>query len=339
MAGLGLLLPGLLVALVVAAFYLWARRQGHLGAPAERAVRHTRGSLLTEALAYVGAVLLLGGGIAAVRQRWSDISAWGHVGLLAGGAVLFLAAGVVLRNVADEAVQRLVSVLWFVSVGGVAAAVALATHDIGGTSGTTTLLVSGLTTTAYAAALWLPRRRALQNAALLGSLVVAVCGVVAESVPSPPAIAFALALWALGLTWAVLGWLRVAEPEWTSMPLGVLLALVAPAVGITDHGWVFAIAIGTAGALMAASVPLRNVPLLAVATVSMFGYLTALLVRYFADSLGVPAALAIAGLLILGLALVSARLLRAARPPADAAGKGDDSGDTDEEERPPQLRR
>jgi hypothetical protein len=48
----------------------------------------------------------------------------------------------------------------------------------------------------------------------------------------------------------------------------------------------------------------------------LFGYLTGMLVRYFEDSLGVPAALAVAGVLLLGLAVVSARLMRAVRPPS-----------------------
>jgi hypothetical protein len=180
--------------------------------------------------------------------------------------------------------------------------------------------------------LWLLRRSALQNAALFGSLIVAVCGVIATSVESPTAIMFALSLWLLGLAWAALGWLHLAEPMWTSMPLGVLLAMLAPSIGVVDHGWMFAVAIATAGVLMAASVPLHNPPLLGVATVAMFGYLTAMLVRYFEDSLGVPAALAIGGLLILGLAVVSARLMRAARPTHEM-----DEGDTARPERPQQT--
>jgi len=67
--------------------------------------------------------------------------------------------------------------------------------------------------------------------------------------------------------------------------------------------------------VMAASVPLRNVPLLALSTLAMFGYVTSAAVRYLHESLGVPSALAITGVLITGLAVVSARLMRAAHPP------------------------
>ena len=42
----------------------------------------------------------------------------------------------------------------------------------------------------------------------------------------------------------------------------------------------------------------------------MFGYLTAVAARYLQESLGVPSALAITGVLVIGLAVVSARLMR-----------------------------
>jgi len=51
---------------------------------------------------------------------------------------------------------------------------------------------------------------------------------------------------------------------------------------------VYAIGIATAAAAMAASVPLRNTPLLALGTLAMFGYVTSVVVSYFHQSLGVP---------------------------------------------------
>ena len=79
----------------------------------------------------------------------------------------------------------------------------------------------------------------------------------------------------------------------------------------------YAIGIGTAAAVMAASVSLRNVPLLALGALAMFSYVTSVVARYLQESLGVPSALAITGVLIIGLAVVSARLIRAAHPPED----------------------
>jgi len=56
------------VALIFGSFYFWARRQGLLATEpaAEGEQGRRRISLLTEAVAYIGAVLLLAGGIADV---------------------------------------------------------------------------------------------------------------------------------------------------------------------------------------------------------------------------------------------------------------------------------
>jgi hypothetical protein len=305
--------------LIFGSFYYWARRQGLLAtAPAaEGDPGPRRVSLLTEAVAYVGAVLLLAGGIAGLSQRWDGLGAWGRTGVLAGAAVLFLGAGIFLRRAGEPAIQRLAGVLWFLSVACAGGAVGIAVYDVYGNTGAVTTLAVGAGATVYAAALWLVRRHAAQNAALFAGLVTALCGMIATSAGSGPvpALACALPLWGFGLGWSWLGWRRHVEPIWVTMPCGVLLALIAPGLAAGEHGWVYAIAIATAAAAMAASVPLRNTPLLALGTLAMFGYVTAAVIRYFHQSLGVPAALAVTGALILGLAAVSARLRRAAQPP------------------------
>lgn len=303
------------VGLIVGSFYYWARRQGLLAAAsaATEEQGQPRISLLTEAVAYVGAVLLLAGGIAAAGRRWDELGGWGRVGVLAGASVLFLAAGILVRRASEPALQRLAGVMWFLSVACAGGAAGFAMHDVYGSTGAITVLAVGLGVTVYAAALWRVRRRAAQNAALFAGLVIAICGTIATGAGgtgSVPALAYALPLWGFGLGWSWLGWRRYVEPIWVTMPCGIILALVAPALAAGEHGWLYAIGIATAAAAMAASVPLRNTPLLALATLAMFGYLTPAAIRYFHQSLGVPAALAVTGALILGLAVVSARLMR-----------------------------
>ena len=310
-----------LVALVFGAFYAWARRQGMVspGPAGEEVAGQRRFSLVTEALAYVGAILVLAGGGAAVAQRWDDLGAWAHVSVCAGAAAFFLVVGGLLFAVHDAAVQRLVGVLWFLSSVGVAVAAGIAAYEVYDVADQHGPLWIGGATAVYSGGLWLVRRRALQNAALFGGLVFTVVGVIQAIDAEPPTVVPALALWLLGVGWALLGWRRYVEPLWVSLPLGVLLALVAPAVAVYDYGWMYAVAIATAAVVMTLSVPLHNTPLLGVGTVGMFGYVTATVVRYFGDSLGVPAALAITGVVILLLAVVTARLARLTRvAPPDA---------------------
>jgi hypothetical protein len=137
------------------------------------------------------------------------------------------------------------------------------------------------------------------------------------SAPALPAssLAIAGALWVFGLAWAGFGWRRYVGPVWVTVPCGAVLALVAPGFAAGGHGWVYAVGIATAAAAMAASVRLRNTPLLALGALAMSGYLTAVAARYLHHSLGVPSALAITGVLITGLAVVTARLTLAADPP------------------------
>ena len=314
----------LAVAGIFAGFYVWARREGLVTAApaAQGAGSAPRISPVTEATAYIGVVLILAGGVAALARRWDDISAWGHVGVFAAAAALFLAVGLALRGVREAAAQRLLSVAWFLSVGTAAGAVGFGVHDVYGGSGATTTLSVGVATTVFASALWLVRKDALQVVAVFAGLVVTICGTIVSVAAEPPRLAFALSLWVFGLAWAQLGWRRYLEPLWASIPLGVVLALLAPSLAVIDHGWLYALGIATAAAAMALAVPLRNTALLALGTLATFGYVTAVVVRYFGDSLGVPAALAITGAVILVLATVSARLRRLSQPPAP--GRTDD---------------
>ena len=235
--------------------------------------------------------------------------------------MFFLLVGIIVRRVREPAIQRLAGVVWFLSVARVAWAVGLTTHEVYGNNnaghgpsrGAGCHLVLGGPVAgppARAAELRPVRGPGRHHLGIVGIIVT-----VAGGAGSARWLAFALALWVFGLAWAWLGWRRYVEPMWVTIPCGVILALIAPSFAVGDHGWMYAIGIATAVAVMAASVPLRNTPLLALGTLAMFGYVTSAAVRYFRESLGVPAALAITGVLIISLAVVSARLMRATHPP------------------------
>ena len=90
---IGLLVLVALGAVVFGGFYTWSQKRGLVApvGPQNDSVGHV--SLFTEVVAYLGTILILAGGIAALGQRWNDLTDWAHVGLLAAGAVLFLGVG------------------------------------------------------------------------------------------------------------------------------------------------------------------------------------------------------------------------------------------------------
>ena len=169
----------LVLAAVVGGFHSWAQQRGLLttGQAAEREQGTRRISLLTEAAAYIGVILLLVGAIIAISQRWNDITRWGQAGVYAGAAVFFLLVGIIVRQVREPAIQRLAGVAWFLSVVGVAGAVWLATYHVHWNTDAVTVLAVGAAVNVYAAALWLVRRRALQNLALFVGLVITILGI------------------------------------------------------------------------------------------------------------------------------------------------------------------
>ena len=77
---ISLLVSAAIVAMIFGGFYYWARRQGLSTADQAPEGEHgeRRISLLTEAVAYVGVILLLAGGAVAIGQRWNSIPRGGR---------------------------------------------------------------------------------------------------------------------------------------------------------------------------------------------------------------------------------------------------------------------
>ena len=77
---LSVIVPVVIAALIFGGFYYWARRQGLLttGQAAEGEHGERRISPLTEAVAYIGVILLLAGGAAAIGQRWNSLATGGR---------------------------------------------------------------------------------------------------------------------------------------------------------------------------------------------------------------------------------------------------------------------
>lgn len=323
MGSLGLLIP---IALLIGVF-IWFRRYQEQ-AP-ETSPGHGRIPLLTEAAGYVGAVLLLAGAGTAIGREWEDFAHGARFALLTGIAAFFLGVGLVSRRSVEPAFVRLTSVVWMIGTAAVAAALAELFVGFLETPDETTFLVVASATTAVAALLYAVHPTVLQHLALYVGVLVTSIAIGVRIDPRYPAWIGGVTAWAVGLAWLFLGATRRLPPSWVAMPIGVITALIAPtAIQEDSFGAMYAVGIATAVGVMAGSVRWRSVPALALGTLGLFAYATSATVYYFGDTIGVPAALAVTGGVILVLAAVTARLARYARIPPG----------TPREERPPTLR-
>ena len=278
----------------------------------ETAAAHAEGgiSVLAEALGYAGSALAVAGIAAGLGQSWDSLRAGGRVAAVAVPTGLAVIAGWLLHSKTEPAFRRLMSLLWFLAIGGIAASAAVLIGEYADIDREWTVLVIGGAMAIPAFLLWLARRAVLQQMALLASLLVTMLGVFVIVPGEPNGTAVALACWALGLVWVVLGWRRWLKPPLATMVVGSLLASLAPSFGAPDHEWMLTVGIVTGVALMALSVKAGAVAVLTVGTVAVFGYVTAVVLHYFGDQLGVPLALMVIGAVFIALALLASRLGR-----------------------------
>jgi len=157
-------------------------------------------------------------------------------------------------------------------------------------------------------------------------VMLSVASVVRFVVHDPAAWMIAVPFWAIGLARAAGGWWRRIAPWFIAVPLGLLVALIAPAP-IESSGVKFSLGIATAGMVMALSVMAKFTPGLAIASVALLGYVIGAVTYYFGDTLGVPASLSIAGLLILVLAAVAMRWHWFSRKPRVEIPKSPEASD------------
>jgi hypothetical protein len=293
-------------------YWLWLQRKS--GDGDDRVQREPRYlSFATESLAAVGAILVLAGSGVAISQHWLRVTNAGKAAMLVSVAVCFLVAGFVVRWLTGSVRQRLTQLMWTASAACLAGAAAFAAAGVYRQPGGVSATAVGAVLAAYCAALWLLCRREMLMVAAFAGLITAFCGAIqVASGGTTPWLSVALGLWLLGIAWVILA--RVyPEPLGTSMAAAAAIALAAPAIAVHGAGWVYVLGIATAAAVMAASGPLRNVVMVAFGSCALFGYITAVVLRYAGRSLGVPASLVIIGLVLIGLALLSVRLWRATR--------------------------
>lgn len=271
-------------------------------------------SLVTEALGYLGGIIILVASGLVVGWFWEDMSTAARLVLVGAVAVLLLIAGAVVSRRPGGPGDRLRSVLWWLTSAAVAGFLALLFDEVIPSGGDEVLMLTAGGTAVVSSVLWAIHPRVLQHIATFAPLVVAVgvgTQLLGREGPLP-----SLAIIGIGAIWAVLAFGSILETK----RQGVIAGAIAMAIGamiMSGNRWGTAVSLLTVAGLVAGAILLRDLLLLVVAAAGLLVVLPVAMSTYFSGVLGAALALLLVGVVLIGAAIVTARRRRE-RPPAAA---------------------
>ncbi len=272
----------------------------------ERGHSSSRIGRSVEAVAYLGSVLVLIALALLTLEFWDRLEPWGQVTLSGVVALVLFGVGVLLGRSDEGAINRGQTFAWFLSVAAVGLTAFVATRAWITTDERLVFLWASLATLAAAFGLWVARSSVLQMIALGLSAAVATVSMISQ-IDDPPEWMFGLAIAGLGAVWLVLTWAGVFKPARTSYVLGAIgLLLIAFPEGDQMPWPLLGLVAGLL--LMAGSVWLRETVLLGLGVAGLFLYIPMTIFELFGESLGVPVALLITGLVLLVVVVATVRL-------------------------------
>ncbi len=208
-------------------------------------------SVIAEALGYVGGMLGIVGLVLLVSRYWEDMANAGRLSLSAGGVALFVIAGALIHEEADEAFARLRWFLWLLATAAVAVFSGVlddAIFDV--ENGQRTILSVSLGIMVISGVLWAWRERPVQQATFLVSVSV-VAGVGVAQLGGSLYLS-GVAVWCIGVAYVALGVGKITPTASLTVFAGAVSAVVGAALTVDDWqgaGWIAVVL--TAGALVA----------------------------------------------------------------------------------------
>jgi hypothetical protein len=278
-------------------------------------------SLVVEALGYLGGVIMLVGAGLLVGIYWEDLSTALRLLLLAGVAVLLVAAGSAVSDRLGPAAGRLRSVLWALAVAATGAFAAVLTADVLDLHDEDALVVFGPITAAVAAVLWWLRRTWLQHLALLVPVMVSAAGVALQLSDAEAAPGFAV--FAVGVAWVALAWFDLLTPREVGVAVGAVAATFgALTIGGDSAARNVGVALGLAAALGLVALALleRDLPWLGVGAVLLLWSAPRAMVEWFPGRMSAALTLLVTGGLLVGAAIWVARHRGGPGEPTGAGG-------------------
>lgn len=283
--------------------------------------RPARTSLVSEALGYLGGVLILVAAGVLVARLWEDLSLAAELMIVGLSTLVLLVAGAFVPAAESPARARLRAILWLLSTGGTAGFLALLASDgFGWAEGHAAVFAAG-GTSMYAVVLWRSERHVLQQAGLLAAIAWTAAAATAELSGGPDVLP-GLALLGVGIAWFALGWGGWFGTRRPAYLMGAAVAIFGSMVfAEPEAGHVLAVL--TVVVTVVVAVLFRDLALLAIGALGALLILPRVVDRFFPGVLAAPAGLLLAGSLLVGVAIAISRrqgVPAAAEPRDYAAG-------------------
>lgn len=260
-----------------------------------------------EPVAYLGAVLV---GVALFLfglEVWDRLAPWGRLTLALLVTVVLVGTGVFLRRSDSGAARRAASFSWFLGLAGVLASSALAVYDVLDVQEEWAVVIVAGVTLVASIGLYVAARTGLQQVAMGLATAFMVVSLMAVLPISPPWIA-GLLLAGAGAGWLLLTWGGILTPEPVGWVLGSLLVL-GIGFGTVDDGSAWWAGAGLVVALaliwLSTRIDLRSV--LAVGAVGLLVWIPTTVVTLFEDSIAVPVAILVTGVVTLTAVVIGVR--------------------------------
>lgn len=258
-----------------------------------------------EAVAYLGASLVLVALVILALEFWDRFEPWGQFGLSALVTVVLFTVGVILGRSEEPAVSRAQTFAWFLTVAGVLLTVQVAASEVLEISEQDSIIYVAAASLLAAVGLWWARSSVLQLVAMGATALFMVIATLSRFEPIPD-WAFGLSFAGLGGVWLLLTWGGLLEPVRTSYALGGIGTLLI-SFPMEEMPWpLFGLLVGLG--LMALSVRLNETVLLGLGVLGLFVYIPMTIFEWFGETLGVPVALLITGLILLVVVVGTVRL-------------------------------
>jgi len=262
------------------------------------------GSLVVEALGYLGGIIMVVGAVILVTLYWQDLPTAVRLLLVGATAVALVAAGFAVPTRLGAAALRLRSVLWALAVAATITFMAVLSTDVLDRQDESQLVVIGPCTALVAGALWWWRRTWLQQVALMVPLVLTAAGLAYE-VGGLDTSWYGGFSFILAVGWSALAYTGRLEPRVSGVAIGGLVATFSALTIDTDLG--VGLALATAATLVAVALWERSLPWLAVAAVSVLESAPRAAVQWFPGRLSASITLILTGGLLVLAAVWIAR--------------------------------